>query len=140
MYCLKIKLVFHQRLAQCSSPARIQTRKSNELTGTPVQVPYSRRSGAQDREVWWDLDTPESKRTRERVTKEYEAMEDSPKVNYESRTPKLNLMRNRRPSMPSRVNPEKGDAVLADLLSLVADVNSGHDNDKEDHKNEDQNL
>ena len=76
--------------------------------------------------MYWNLDTPESKATRERFRAEYEAMADTPQEAEMAVTPRMRLVaRKRRPTVePSPSTVAKGDALLQDLMDLAHDVNT----------------
>ena len=87
--------------------------------GSPVRIPNS-QAPIEDREVFWDLDTPETKRTREALYKQMEAKADSPVVvsRNNSLTPTLKLVPRKRPdfaSGPKRGVETAGAKALAEL-------------------------
>jgi len=101
----------------CSSP-KTSRRKYEVYCGSPVHIPNS-QAPIPGREVYWDMDTPETKRTREEFLRESEAMEDSP-CTTEIKTPKLVIVqRSRRISKPSEEAIRKGDELLNDLIQFA---------------------
>ena len=106
------------------SPVKIFS-KYEYCLGSPVDIPNS-QAPIEGREVYWNLDTPESKATRERFRAEYEAMADTPQEAEMAVTPRMRLVaRKRRPTVePSPSTVAKGDALLQDLMDLAHDVNT----------------
>jgi len=85
---------------------------------SPVHIPNS-QAPIPGREVYWDLDTPESKRTREEFVKELEAMEESPTKFSDVSTPKMTFVKKKRTEpVTSREDSAKADQMLKDLLDF----------------------
>ena len=107
---------------------------SNGFMDSPVHIPNS-QAPIPGREVYWDLDTPESKRIREEFVKELEAMEESPTKLAEVRTPKMTLVsRKRAEPSTSREDSAKADEKLKDLLDFVNRIETRVEMESEEAK------
>ena len=96
--------------------------------GSPVRIPNS-QAPIEGREVYWDLDTPETKKNRAALEKHLAAIPDSPKARpLRGGTPRLRMVpRPRRrvtpDSTPSSGGLSKGEAALEDLINFVDEMN-----------------
>ena len=100
--------------------------------GSPVRIPNS-QAPIPGREVFWDLDTPETKRNRDALIKKMAAKADSPVVGSRmiSITPKMKLIPRKRAELdPGRGVNSRGLADLEDLMNL-AETASGDDDEEE---------
>jgi len=104
----------------CSSP-KSSRRKFEVYCGSPVYIPNS-QAPIPGREVFWDMDTPETKKTREEFLRECEEMENTP-CKTQIKTPKLVIVqRSRRISKPSEEAVKKGDELLNDLIQFADSI------------------
>ena len=88
---------------------------------SPVRIPNS-QAPIEEREVFWDLDTPETKKVREALHKQFEAKPDSPVVasRHNSLTPTLKMIPRKRPDFgPNKEAVAKGNKALAELEEFI---------------------
>ena len=103
--------------------------------GSPVRIPNS-QAPIPGREVFWDLDTPETKRNRDALIKKMAAKADSPVVGSRmiSITPKMKLIPRKRAELdPGRGVNSRGLADLEDLMNLAE--TASRDDDEDESKN-----
>ena len=125
-----------ESLRLSSSPTSYRRSCYDNLSSPP------RLDSSQDGRVYWDMDTPEGKRLRAQYAKEYMAMEDSPKLHQDTRTPRLELITapmlcsvKSSPVAP-KVTSARGMEVLNELMNLVAEA----DKQNQENENLNQNL
>ena len=104
--------------------------------GSPVRIPNS-QAPIPGRDVFWDLDTPETKRNRDALNKKLEAKADSPLVGSRmmSLTPKMKLVPRKRAELdPSRGIDSRGRGLadLEELMNFVETTGGDDSGDEED--------
>ena len=113
---------------KCSSP---MPRRNFELSPAGVT---SSQAPIPDKDVYWQLDTPESRRTRERMAADMENISDENKKNPTAALNRLRLFPSKR---NSRSSPgQAGSEVLQDLLKLNAEMNNPEENPPQPIKGE----
>ena len=87
------------------------------LTSSPFHIPNS-QAPIPGREVYWDLDTPQSRKYREALTKEFEES-DSPVAKLREVTPKRRMVPKTRfePATSTEV-VRKGEEAMQELLEM----------------------
>jgi len=109
--------------------------------GSPVRIPNS-QAPIPGRDVFWDLDTPETKRNLDALNKKLAAKADSPVVGSRmmSLTPKMKLVPRKRAELdPSRGIDSRGRG-LADLEELMNFVETTGGDDSASGCEEDSNC
>eukprot|EP00092_Neocalanus_flemingeri_P029751 GFUD01032299.1.p1 GENE.GFUD01032299.1~~GFUD01032299.1.p1 ORF type:complete len:554 (+),score=169.48 GFUD01032299.1:109-1770(+) len=104
------------------SASPVYYRNYEAMTSSPFHIPNS-QAPIPGREVFWDLDTPQSKKYREALAKEFEES-DSPLAKQREVTPKMRMVaRSRIDTLTSTEEDRKGEEAMQDLLDLckVAD-------------------
>ena len=95
---------------------------------SPEDVPSS-QAPIPEREVFWQMDTPESRRTRERMAEKLEKASSSPAMASSSPVNKLRLFAPRRNSKSSEGSEvHQGSDVLDALLKLNEEMNQSKEN------------
>ena len=106
--------------------------------GSPVRIPNS-QAPIPGRDVFWNLDTPETKRNRDALYQKMAAQADSPVMGSRvvSLTPKLKLIPRKREELdPDRGADSriKGLAALEALMNLTETAGRDDDEDEEESK------
>eukprot|EP00092_Neocalanus_flemingeri_P023087 GFUD01025030.1.p1 GENE.GFUD01025030.1~~GFUD01025030.1.p1 ORF type:complete len:547 (+),score=169.52 GFUD01025030.1:114-1754(+) len=104
------------------SASPVYYRNYEAMTSSPFHIPNS-QAPIPGREVFWDLDTPQSKKYREALAKEFEES-DSPLAKQREVTPKMRMVaRSRIDTLTSTEEDRKGEEAMQELLDLckVAD-------------------
>ena len=104
--------------------------------GSPVRIPNS-QAPIPGRDVFWNLDTPETKRNRDALYQKMAAQADSPVLGSRvvSLTPKLKLI----PRKREELDPDRGaDARIKGLAALDALMNLQETADRDDDEDEEE--
>jgi len=99
---------------------------------SPTNLPSSQAS-IPDRDVFWDMDTPESRRTREKIAAEMKNISGSPRTEPSATVNQLRLFapQNRRSSKSTDGEGDHhGHEVLQDLVKLNAEMKESKENQK----------
>jgi len=96
-------------------------RNYDMYTSSPFHIPNS-QAPIPGKEVYWDYDTPESRKCREAFIKEFEES-DSPIAKNNDATPKLRMVaKTRIESVTSMEETKKGEQALQELLDLCTEA------------------
>jgi len=90
-------------------------------TSSPYHIPNS-QAPIPGREVYWDYDTPQSRKYREAFVKEFEES-DSPVAKKNDATPKLRMVpKSRVESLDSLEQVRKGEQAMKELMELCREA------------------
>lgn len=96
-------------------------RNYEALTSSPFHIPNS-QAPIPGKEVYWDFDTPQSRKLREAFVKKFEES-NSPISLQKKRTPKLRMIpRPRQQSSSSAINAKMGEEAMEELLLLCRET------------------